>query len=297
MLDDGSVVTGWDLADGPSETVISLPELKLRLDSEFRALCPPLQPDERERLVESIKREGIRDAVQVWPQQNLKGVALVLDGHNRVTIATELGVSFEYDVVEGLKTREDAKRWVIENQLGRRNLSPAQASVLRGQLYEQVKQPHGGDRRSKARKQPSKPAAAEVAERTGVTPATVKADARFARAVNKLASDDPGNRQRILSPKAGERKITKGSVVAIAEQPDPDLRKEMFDSASKPKQNKMVPAALAGRLSALLAHKQLLDRDAAEVARSVAEDDRDAVISKVVILRNWLNVLESELMT
>ena len=56
----------------------------------------------------------------------------------------------EYRTVElDLPDRESVKEWMIKNQLGRRNLTPQEASYYRGKLYEARKLSHGGDRKSK----------------------------------------------------------------------------------------------------------------------------------------------------
>jgi len=38
----------------------------IEIDQEFQALCPPLQPEEREQLETSLRAEGCRDALIVW---------------------------------------------------------------------------------------------------------------------------------------------------------------------------------------------------------------------------------------
>jgi hypothetical protein len=38
----------------------------VEIDQEFHALCPPLQPEEREQLEASLRAEGCRDALIVW---------------------------------------------------------------------------------------------------------------------------------------------------------------------------------------------------------------------------------------
>src|SRR5215217_8263727 len=47
--------------------------------------------------------------------------------------------------VIGTRGGEQAIAWIINNQLGRRNCTPEQASWLRGQRYAREKGPQGGD--------------------------------------------------------------------------------------------------------------------------------------------------------
>lgn len=49
---------------------------ELKIDPEFRKLCPPLSESERAALKESIESEGCRDAIVVWD-------GTIVDGHNR----------------------------------------------------------------------------------------------------------------------------------------------------------------------------------------------------------------------
>lgn len=85
------------------------------IDPEFKDLIPPLSPDERKTLEESIKREGCHTAIVLWN-------SIVIDGHNRLEICTKN--SLRYSTVEiHLADRLVAQIWILNNQLGRRNLS------------------------------------------------------------------------------------------------------------------------------------------------------------------------------
>ena len=78
-------------------------------------LLPELTPDEYRQLEINLLRDGVLDPIVVtngW---------VIIDGHNRYEIARKHGL--EYRVVELCETDDDAKEWIIKNQLGRRNLS------------------------------------------------------------------------------------------------------------------------------------------------------------------------------
>ena len=75
---------------------------------------------------------------------------------------------------------------MILHQLGRRNLDPTAARLLRGQLYNARKNSQGGDRKSKGHGDTLKDTAAAVAKETGVSKATVKRDGAYAKAVANL---------------------------------------------------------------------------------------------------------------
>ena len=116
----------------------------IRSDAEFSALIPPLTDDERRQLEANILADGCRDPLVVWQEESI-----LLDGHNRYRICRKHRIAFDVRRVR-LPDKTAAKLWVIRNQLGRRNLTPDQASYLRGLEYETAKQPYGGDRKSSA---------------------------------------------------------------------------------------------------------------------------------------------------
>jgi len=133
----------------------------MKIDTELSGLIRSLQPEEYEKLKESILAEGIRDPLVVW-----RGI--LVDGHHRYKIAQEYGLEFRTVEID-LPDKEAAKEWIITNQLGRRNLTPMEASYYRGKLYESRKLSRGGDRKSKGQNVLLKTTAEKIAEEYGVT--------------------------------------------------------------------------------------------------------------------------------
>jgi len=97
--------------------------IRLNIDDEFRALIPPLTTEELEGLEADIKENGCRDPLKVWLKSLESGLPILLDGHNRYEICERLGISWSHMPIKGLADRNEAKIWVIRNQLNRRNLS------------------------------------------------------------------------------------------------------------------------------------------------------------------------------
>lgn len=89
---------------------------ELKIDPEFAALIPPLEWEEREQLEKNILADGCRDPLTAWQ-------GTLVDGHNRHEICTTHGIPFDVCEME-FADREEAKVWMINNQLGRRNLPP-----------------------------------------------------------------------------------------------------------------------------------------------------------------------------
>jgi hypothetical protein len=92
----------------------------IKIDKEFESLIPPLSDDEFQQLEENCVKEGIRDALVVWKVPN--GDQILIDGHNRWKIAAKHGgIPFQIKEMK-FDLREDAKAWIIRNQIGRRNI-------------------------------------------------------------------------------------------------------------------------------------------------------------------------------
>ena len=89
-----------------------------QVNPEFKNLIPPLSKEEREQLEQNILScRKCRDALILW-----NGV--LIDGHNRFEICMKHGIQFEIKEMV-FASHEDAMVWILENQLGRRNLNDA----------------------------------------------------------------------------------------------------------------------------------------------------------------------------
>ncbi len=149
------------------------------IDKEFHALIPPLSKDEHAQLEANIKEDGCRDPLVIWA-----GHETILDGHNRYEICTRLGIPFHIVKVE-LPDRDAALNWIDTNQLGRRNLSPDQMSLIRGRLYNRMKKPVGKPTGTILGQNDPISTAEVVADLFGVSPATVKRDGTMAEYLAK----------------------------------------------------------------------------------------------------------------
>jgi len=134
------------------------------LDKEFQALIPPLSAEEKAQLEENIVAEGCRDALITWQ-------GILLDGHNRYEICERLDIPYRTISID-LPDRDAAADWIDKNQLGRRNLTPDQMSLLRGRRYNRAKKARGGDHKSKDQNDTLINTAKKLAKEHGVSPAT-----------------------------------------------------------------------------------------------------------------------------
>ena len=102
----------------------------LIIDPEFKALIPPLTPEEFAQLEANLKAEGCRDPLVMWQ-------GIIIDGHNRYEICTRHGIGFE-KVRKEFADRSEVIEWIIRNQFGRRNLDAYQRTKLALRLEEAI---------------------------------------------------------------------------------------------------------------------------------------------------------------
>jgi hypothetical protein len=94
---------------------MDLPEI----DEEFAALIPPLTEEEYADLEKSILNEnGCRDPIVVWDEGNK-----IIDGNHRFKICQKHEINLPKVISKTFESREQVKDWIIQNQLGKRNLT------------------------------------------------------------------------------------------------------------------------------------------------------------------------------
>jgi len=181
--------------------------MQITVDNELKSYIRPLKDEEYEKLKESILIEGIRDPLVVWQ-------GILLDGHHRYKIAQEFGI--EYKTVEvNLPDMDAAKEWMIKNQLGRRNLTEQEASYYRGKLYESRKQHPCIHPKSGGNFFPRLKTSEIIGKEYGVTGRTVRNDAEFSQAVDKVAEEVGEEAKRAIL--SGQANIPKKDVEKLIE--------------------------------------------------------------------------------
>ena len=104
--------------------------MELHIDEEFQGLLPQLTDEERNELEKQIKRDGVLNPIIVWN-------GTIVDGHNRYMICKMNGIT-EFPVRKiKFDSRDDVIKWILEHQLGRRNLSDFQRTRI-ALRYEEI---------------------------------------------------------------------------------------------------------------------------------------------------------------
>jgi len=182
--------------------------MEIMIDDELKNLIPALSGPEFEQLEQNIIEEGCREAVIVWN-------GLLIDGHNRHEICTKNDIEFKITERTDLTSREEVIDWMINNQIGKRNLTPGTISYLRGLKFKREKQkaleemgdapvatpdessesdnsaaPTAEENNNSQREQSPdlvvQPVAEKIAKQYRVTEKTIKKDEKFTDAIDTI---------------------------------------------------------------------------------------------------------------
>ena len=161
----------------------------------FKDLIRPLDNDEMAQLKANILSNGCQDSLKIW--QTTQKVTnsdsatneeqfVLIDGHNRYKICTENNVSFAVSIMK-FQSLDDVISWMIDLQLGRRNMSLNEISYYRGLKYNQEKKIEKTDNFSSTGT--SLKTSQKLAEQYGINEKTIRRDAEFAKGVESLSQE------------------------------------------------------------------------------------------------------------
>lgn len=189
---------------------------KLKIDPELRDLLPPLTDEEYKQLEKNIVENGFDKnfPIMVWHD-------FIVDGHNRYEICEKHEIDFVYGNL-GYETKEEVMEWMLDIQLGRRNLSPIQRIAIAEKyrsIYEKDAQKRLEEGRIKGGQIKSNNSTQNFVEsKTSTNRSENETNAKLAKIANVnretyrqakrvLDSDNEDLKQRVLS---GETAISTG---------------------------------------------------------------------------------------
>lgn len=184
--------------------------IEVKVLPELKDFITPLTKEEYKQLEENIVKEGCRDPLTVWDRD---GEYILVDGHNRHKICESNEIPFEIEKKD-FKGMDETKDWMIDNQLGRRNLTPYQLSYFRGYKYERLKKKKGGYQYVLSKGQSGTPTSEKLAGVFKVSKNTIKRDAQFTKGLEVIGVSNPKLKQDILS---GDKRVNRGIVQLISE--------------------------------------------------------------------------------
>ncbi|MBC3788940.1 hypothetical protein [Spirosoma utsteinense] len=190
---------------------------------ELKSFIPSLQASEYDQLEANIQKDGCRESLLIW--QTTQGIVdgssndsplnILVDGHNRYAICQKNNIDFKIMLRE-FSSLQAVRDFMIDNQLGRRNLTPEQTSYLRGLKYRNERQATGRpvvDGDSSAREEGEHSLAQRTQDRLAkefnVSPRTIHRDREYSEGIDKLS---PSLKQDVLK---GKQKVSKEVIRAI----------------------------------------------------------------------------------
>jgi hypothetical protein len=219
----------------------TMTERNFRIDPKIQDLLPRQTTLEFEGLGKQIQDSEHVDSLVVLV---INGDRVLGDGHHRLEHCEQCGIPYTTrDVI--VNSWEEALLWVVENQLGRRNLTDERKSYYRGKQYLARKKAVGNPNLAETPGNPNsatltelnrtnlstKETAEDVAERNGVSPRTIERDAQFAEAVDKVAEEEgPNAREEILSGESGK---TREEIIQPTKPPPTHERKKRVPNGSE----------------------------------------------------------------
>ena len=198
---------------------------ELTIDPEFRDLIPPIGDDELKGLERGILLDGCLDPLKLWN-------GAIVDGHNRYAICQKHGLAFKTTDMH-FTNRDDAKVWILRNQMGRRNLLDYQRGVVAIKL-ETLLRPKAKERQEEGLKTSSrragKPEKAKAASDYDRTTAAVEAPPTGGTEKVSSTLPEPIDTRKEIAKAAGLSEGTIRKVKVIEEQATPEQKQRLLDN-------------------------------------------------------------------
>lgn len=224
----------------------------IKIDADLESYLPALDKETKEMLEQSIiASKGATDPVVVW-----KGKNFLIDGHNRREICERLGLPYQIEE-RSFTDITEVKRFMLETQLSRRNLTEFMMKQMRGQFYNLLKQDKGENLKRKGqtkatkaaapkgqsgpKKAPAQSTAKKVAEKFGTSERTVKRDAVFTKGVEAIK--EVKGKEMADAVLTGTTKVRKQDVEAIGKAKTKAQREKLVAEALDPKTRAPKPKA------------------------------------------------------
>lgn len=189
----------------------------LEINHYLKSLIPALQKEEYELLEKSILKEGCRDSLILWDN-------IIIDGHNRYEICRKHEIPFNTTSME-FENLGQVIKWMINNQLARRNLTDSQRKYFIGKRYEEENKGHGGNREVASGNSYHLKTSEIIAKENNIGERTVRNNADYSKAIDEIKTNTPELAEKILRE---EIKLNNKEVLEISEQ-QPETQSKIVD--------------------------------------------------------------------
>lgn len=207
---------------------------------ELKRFIPPLSQEEYKQLEQNLLEHGCKDPLTIWETTERDAgiseieniIYVILDGHNRFEICKNNQIDFKISTPLKFDSMDTAKDYMINHQLGRRNLNPEQISYFRGLKYISLKKEKGKYEREehngKIYHYEKTTTAQDLAKEFNISEKTIRNDALFAKSVESLPTDI---RTEVLQ---GRSSLTKAEVIEFGKTGELKVNQEEAKKTVKP---------------------------------------------------------------
>jgi N6-adenosine-specific RNA methylase IME4 len=263
----------------------------LSINPELKSLIPPLTAEEFKQLETNVCQEGIREPIITWQ-------GTIVDGHNRYELAQMYDLPFKVKEM-AFASMEDCMDWMINNQLGRRNVTETQKAYLIGKKYENEKQrdrfkgnQHTGGGGNFF---PHQKTAERLGEEFGISDRQVKNNEDFAKGVDLLANVEPELKGQILQGKSDLNKQDVQEFGKISKQAQKEVKQSAIfvsDEELKRQINERASEMAKVKLAEMEEEKKRkIEEKKAERIELIEKQKRDIQESKLMELNGLYDVI------
>ncbi len=268
----------------------------------LKKFIPPLAIDERTQLEQNILQFGCKDPLIVWETKrsvieptslNPDEICYVLvDGHNRHEICQKFNLDFRVNLIE-IPTLEQAQDFMIDHQLGRRNLSTEQMAYLRGMKYLALKQERDNVELTRDNSGKFKTEKYDTSDRSGQSDHHGETDTDETENIRSGQNDHHGKKEKLSEQLAKEFNVGEKTI-----RRDADFAKgvELLPTEIK---NEVLQGKSALKKTDIIEIGKIKDSEVANqrVQELLAEPESKAVKKEVQPKEKVLAVLKSYLST
>lgn len=151
------------------------------LKEKFRDLLRPLSTDEYESLKTDLLVRGCLDPLKTWS-------GILVDGHNRYEICTKNNIVYKVEALN-FESEDEAIDWMLANQLGRRNLTRDDFTLLLGRRYNAQKKSFAESGSLPQNDAGSVRTSEKLAKEHGVSRATVERAGAKAQSIDSASTE------------------------------------------------------------------------------------------------------------
>lgn len=182
----------------------------IKILKELKDFISPLSNEEFHYLEKNVLEFGCKEPLTLW---NKGKEYFLIDGHHRYDICIRHDLAFQIEILK-FDSIEQVQIWMVNNQMGRRNLTPDQLSYYRGKKYLLLKRSIGGNENVTNKGVQNPTTSKLLAKEFKVGESTIRRDAKFAEGLEVICQSNPELKNNILK---GLSKFKKRDIQLISE--------------------------------------------------------------------------------